>query len=133
MTLLLQMALRTGNWGPLHYELAPHSPVTVELAPADRPGVLVRILDGLPDVPRELAVADVLELEVAAPSGRSRLRLAPPAGSAEWRRGQTDEGAWELRIEASGQRSLHLYSLAGTPSPSDAELEALAAVAVPAG
>ncbi len=133
MTDTFAMALRTGNWGPLLWEFAPHSPVTIELAPADRPGVLVRIHDGLPDVPREITVADILELDVAAPSGRSRLRLAPPTGSVEWRREQTGEGTWELRIECSGQRSLHLYSRAGTAFPPDAELEALAAAVAPVG
>jgi hypothetical protein len=127
------MALRTGNWGPLLYELGPHSPVTVELAPDDRPGVLVRFLDGLPDVPRELTAADVAELVVAAPSGRSRLRLTVPTGSVEWQHVLTGEGAWELRIECTGQRSLHLYSLTGTPFPSDADLESLASAVVPAG
>jgi hypothetical protein len=127
------MALRTGNWGPLLWELGPHTPVTIELAPADRPGVLVRLVDGLPDVPRELSSADVVELIVLAPSGKPRLTLAPSTGAVERQPSHTGEGVWELRIECTGQRSLHLYSLAGTPFPTDAELEALASVVVPAG
>jgi hypothetical protein len=127
------MALRTGNWGPLLYELGPHSQVRLELAPDDRPGVAFRIVDGLPDVPRELTAADVVEIIVAAPSGRPRLKLTPPTGTVEWQHVPTGEGAWELRIECTDQRSLHLYSLGGTPFPSDADLESLASVVVPAG
>jgi hypothetical protein len=126
------MALRTGNWGPLLYELAPHSQAVVELAPANQPGVLVRIIEGLPAVPRELVAADVVEMVVTTPSGKARLRLAPPTGTAESQPGRSGEGSWELWVECTGQRSLHLYSRPGTPFPTDAELEALASVVVPA-
>ncbi len=127
------MALRTGNWGPLLYELAPHSQAVVELAPQDHPGVLVRFVDGLPAVPRELLADDVLDIVVVAPSGKVCLRVTPPDGAAEVPRGRSGEGSWELRIECTGQRSLHLYSLTGTPFPTDAELEALAASVGPTG
>lgn len=133
MTHTFEMALRTGNWGPLLYELAPHSQAVVELAPPELPDVLVRILDGLPAVPRELMAGDVLELVVVAPSGHERLRLAPPSGTVDLQHGRSGEGSWELRVECTGQRSLHLYALAGTPFPADAELEALAAVVGPTG
>jgi hypothetical protein len=133
MTHAFEMAVRTGSWGPLYYELAFHAPVTVELAPDDAPGVLVRILQGLPAVPRELTAADVVELSVAAPSGWPRLRLSLKTGEVEWQHVLVGEDPWELRVECTGQRSLHLYALAGTPFPTDAELEALASVVVPAG
>lgn len=133
MTHAFEMAVRTGSWGPLYYELSFHAPVTVELAPDERPGVLIRILHGLPAVPRELTATDVIELVAAAPSGKPRLRLVLPTGTVEWQQVLTGDEPWELRMECTDQRSLHLYSLAGTPFPSDADLEALASVVVPAG
>lgn len=74
---VLAMGLRTGSWGSLPFMLPFHSTVTLELAPDDRPDLLVRLVDGIPSVPRELAVTDVVELDVNLPSGSPRLKLRP--------------------------------------------------------
>ena len=53
------MALRTGNWGTLGYMLSFHAAVSVQLAPEDEDGVLVRLVKGLPRVPRDLREPEV--------------------------------------------------------------------------
>ena len=123
------MAVRTGNWGWRATMLSWHSPATVELAPPDAPGVLVRVTDGLPQVPRDLTVQTVVELAVCDAAGAPVLLLRPADGTVE-RHDDRDPGAvWELRIEATDNRAGHLYARAGTPFPDPATLDALAQAA----
>ena len=134
MTTTYAMGLRTGSWGPQPFMLSFHSDVVVELAPADGPGVLLRILEGARAVPRELGVAELAELAICTPGGKPVLTVRPGEGRAD--RGAhpgSPEGVWELRLEGADGESLHLYARDGTPFPSEAELGALAAVGAPTG
>jgi hypothetical protein len=127
-----EMGLRTGSWGAQPFMLSFHSSVVVELAPAQAPGVVLRILTGAPVVPRELGAADLTELALCTPSGKSVLTLRPRESRVDRAaHAGSPEGVWELRVEGSDGQSLHLYARGGTPFPSDAELEALAAIVVP--
>ncbi|RYB95619.1 hypothetical protein EUA93_15495 [Nocardioides oleivorans] len=129
MTPVFEMALRTGNWGPRASMLSFHASVSIELSPADRPGVLIRLVDGLPAVPRELTSDDVVQLSVCDAGGRARLTIRPGAGAVERVAGPIPAGAWELRIEGLAQRSLVLYARPGQPFPTDEDLDVLAATA----
>lgn len=40
------MRVRTANWGPLAFIGVPHALVRLQLAPADAPEIVVRILKG---------------------------------------------------------------------------------------
>jgi hypothetical protein len=129
-----EMGLRTGCWGAQPFMLSFHSAVVVELAPADAPDVLLRILKGAPVVPRELRGADLAELALCAPSGKPVLNLRPGEGRVDRdAHAGSPEGAWELRVEGSDGESLHLYARSGTPFPSEADREALAWIVAPSG
>ena len=120
------LQLRSGNWGWQGVALSSHSTVSLQLAPVDAPGVLVRFVEGLPPVPRELGAEEILELSLNDGSGAPRLLARPPQGSVE-RLEAPAPAEWELRIEATEQRAIYLYARRGTPFPSDEELDALAA------
>ncbi len=125
---VFDMNVRTGNWGRVVYLLPHFAHATVELMPADAAGVLVRVLEGVTPVPRELRVEDVESLTVATSSGKPRLVLRPAQGTVERLDGGSLDGAWELQIEGGDQRSLHLYARKGTPAASEELLDALATV-----
>jgi hypothetical protein len=125
------LQVRGGNWGWQGLMLSPHSTVHLQLAPEDAPGVLVRILDGVPTVPRELGRAEILSLSINDAAGKPRLLLEAREGAVTRVDGPAP-GEWELRIEGTDQRHVYLYARPGTPFPSEAELDALAgAVADP--
>ncbi len=126
------MRVRTGSWGWPAFEMSPHSPLKVELAPPDAPGVLVRLVHGPPALPAEFDGGVVRELSINDGSGKPRLLVRPADGTVERPAGARPEGEWELRLEGPNQRGFHLYAAPGTPFPSEQDLEALsAAVAAP--
>ena len=125
---IFPMRLRTGNWGRNNYELRRHAPVVIELAPADAPTVLLRIVDGAREVPRELTSHDVVELSVLTSSGVARLVVAPHKGGVERASHGSTDGVWELTLQGARQDSLHLYADTDTPFPSDEVLDRLAAI-----
>jgi hypothetical protein len=122
------MAVRTGNWGTQGIMLSFHAPVSVQLAPADAPGVLVRIVHGVPSVDRELTGKQISSLVLANAGGAPLLTLTPAARRVERRHPASEPTDWALVIEGSGHERLHLYSRPGTRFPTDQVIDALTSV-----
>jgi hypothetical protein len=122
------MGLRAGNWGLYGIMLSIHETVQVQLAPSDRPDVLVHLATGLGSVPRDLTRAELDAVMVNNPQGRAVLRLDSRAGSVE--RSDADPllspGLWELRIQGA-KGLVFLYARDDEPVPSDEVLDELAA------
>ncbi len=127
MATISDMAVRTGNWGLQGIFLSFHAPVRIELAPADAEGVLVRLVEGIPSVDRELTVDRVSHLVVADAKGAPRLELWPSRGLAEHHDGPAPTGDWGLLVEGGPEERVHLYARPGTPFPSDEVLARLTA------
>ncbi len=122
------MGLRAGNWGRYGIMLPIHQTVQVQLAPSDRPDVLVHLAAGLGSVPRDLTRAELDAVMVNNPQGRAVLRIDRRTGGVE--RSDADPllspGLWELRIE--GEKGLVvLYARAEEPVPSNEVLDELTA------
>ena len=110
---VLEMRVRTANWGPVVFTALPHAPVELELAPVEAPEVVVRFRRGVTSVPRELTAQDIAQLTFCGSSGRPLL-------------GSTPEGAWSLLIEGRDRDQLNFYQDDAAAFPSDATLARLA-------